>query len=278
MVVTEGYTELEAEAETLARQTEEAEAAHVAALAASDERRAAAEDARASSEAELRKLNKSMSLMSALIGTTQTQPSDEADDSPPARHEPRRRAKTKVGELQAHNGDEPDPGSLETVLKLSQSDETPHRDVKAHLRQMYDADAEVGAGAAAAPGLVRLPTWSQACVDEPSDSGTVFYGSMESPPPDETPRAAFEREPEQDKASRDRRLAFLAASQNPAGGGSVRMLREPEEEDDDKENPQSAEKKVKRRSKLKLLRAQEGSTQRPEDGTEQDSCSSPEIW
>ena len=278
VVVTEGYTELEAEAETLARQTDEAEAAHVAALAACDERRAAAEDARASAEAELRKLNKSMSLMSALIGTTQTQPTDEADDSPPARHEPRRRAKTKVGDLQAHNGDEPDPGSLETVLKLSQSDETPHRDVKAHLRQVYDADADAEVGAAAAPGLVRLPTWSQACVDEPSDSGTVFYGSMESPPPDETPRAAFEWEPEQDKASRDRRLAFLAASQNPAGGGSVRMLREPEEEDDDKENQQSAEKKVKRRSKLKLLRAQEGSTQRPEDGSEQDSCSSPEIW
>eukprot|EP01044_Picomonas_judraskeda_P008376 COSAG03_NODE_952_length_5213_cov_163.854713_1_plen_1027_part_00 len=212
-------------------------------------------------------------------------------------------------DARAGAGEQPEEEE-EATFALSQTDQTPHRDAKALLRQAKrdggagsrdrdrdrdrdretetqtetERDRERGGGAGSsrlkrcnatasvagtsirsssasstsstdtvlsdavsaihndvdALGL-KLPTWSQALVDDSLEQGTVYYGSQEAAQastlaaptghaqpaltPERSP--AFEWQKDDAAANRNRRLAFLAM--DPGGaGGSVMALNKPE--------------------------------------------------
>jgi hypothetical protein len=99
-------------------------------------------------------------------------------------------------------------------------------------------------------GGLQLPTWSQAGPDDSDGAATVHYGSQEPPPnhnqggsnaaaPAQTPpqhSPAFEWQKEEEAASRNRRLAFLAMDPGGAGGSvmaSTKPENRPRDEDDE---------------------------------------------
>ena len=355
VVVTEGYEKLEqhcarqeetarhaeraagAVRESHARQLEEAGAA----LSSTERRCARAEDENRKVSAELREaqgqvkqLNKVSALMAALVGTTgaavqsASGPASAEMDSP---------------SMHSNNGGSAgssDGGSaeLEEVMAFSQSDKTPHREVKAHLREAYAAEpqqapANKTSGTTISLGGLQLPTWSQALPDESDANGTLHYGSQEPPPPHvasgspepgPTPRLipAFEWDNDQDSANRDRRAAFLELG---GAGGSVMANEKPgNRTDDDEEEENDGDcssgraamavgseasscgsspdvtlglalgrrdpitvaksgssreggKSARRRSKLKLLRAETACTQpQPGDDTSSDTEAEPD--
>eukprot|EP01043_Picozoa_sp_COSAG02_P005240 COSAG02_NODE_141_length_34311_cov_54.733135_10_plen_972_part_00 len=204
-------------------------------------------------QAQLYQLKKVSSLMSALIDTTnqpqsvpstapteQTQrrqpSSDGTMDSPSLRsHSP---SGLSYGSGRTGSGSESNSGSADSgrevhgsareqpqeegaILALSQTDQTPHRNAKAHLRQAReysgggsrrlrrcDATASIvgtsvrtssasstsSANSALSDAVsavhndvgalgLQLPTWSQAAADDSTGQGTVYYGSQETVQP-----------------------------------------------------------------------------------------------
>ncbi len=207
-------------------------------------------------QAQLYKHKKVSSLMSALMETTkqpQSMPStvasgqrqrphggrtssEEPMDSPSLRSHPssgssygsgRTGSDSNSNSSSADTSREVDGGAKElpeeggAILALSQTDETPHRNAKAHLRQAQrtggdcsrrlrrcDATASIAgtsvrsssasttssADSALSDAVsavhndvdalgLQLPTWSQAAADDSTGQGTVYYGSQETAQP-----------------------------------------------------------------------------------------------